>query len=134
MGSLSRLAVPGNTLGGLSQTAGDAVPLRRREPTAPSRFITAITSSDLTVSNGSLSGTGLIAGSNAVQLANGSDSANFLGATPLSNPAQLFDIAQWQDLGDGNFSAPIPEPAWPWMAAAGLAVLALQRRLKRDSQ
>ena len=133
-GSLSRLAVPGNTLGGLSQTAETLYLYEGSAATAPSRFITAITNSDLTVSNGSLSGTGLIVGRNAIQLASGSDKATSLGATPLANPAQLFDIALWQDLGDGNFSAPIPEPTWPWMAAAGLAVLALRRRPKKDPQ
>lgn len=133
-GSLSRVVVPGNTLGGLSQTAETLYLYEGTSATAPSRFITAITNSDLTVSNGSLSSTGLIVGQSAIQLAGGSDSARSLGATPLTNPSQLFNIAQWQDLGDGNFSAPIPEPSWPWMTAIGLALLAVQRRMKKDPQ
>jgi hypothetical protein len=131
VGSLSRLVVPGSSLGGLSQTAETLYLYEGSDAITPSRFITAITNSDLTVSNGSLSGTELTVGVNAIQLASGSDSAGYLGA--LADPSELFNITQWQDRGDGSFNTPVPEASWPWMAAVGLGLLRLQRRLKKDS-
>jgi hypothetical protein len=142
-GALSRVNVSGNTSAGLSQTAETLYLYEGASATAPSRFVTAITSGDLTATSGSLQGTDLSVGSTALQLRYGSDSADYTGArrglVNVSSYAPLLaDIANWQDRGDGNYSAlaadltalnaPIPEPTSVWLALAGLGVLGAARR------
>jgi hypothetical protein len=147
-GTLSREAVAGSNNYGLSQTADTVYLYQGASATTPGVFITAITTGDLSTTDGSLAGTGLTVGVNAMQLRYGSDSADYTGArtgaTTMSDYKPLVaNLANWVDRGDGNFAglaadgtgfaAPVPEPSWIWLALSGLGALALAGRGRRTS-
>lgn len=142
-GSLAREAVAGSNNYGISQTAETVYLYQGALATAPSAFVTAITTGDLSATDGSLAGTGLAVGTNAIQLRYGSDSADYVGpragaATMSGYRPLVAGIANWVDRGDGNFAAlavdgtafaaPVPEPSWPWLVLPGLVALWFGRR------
>jgi hypothetical protein len=145
-GTLNREAVAGSNNYGLSQTADTVYLYQGTSATAPGVFITAITTGDLSTTDGSLAGTGLAVGVNAMQLRYGSDSADYTGvrtgaATMSDYKPLVANMANWVDRGDGNFAgltadgtafaAPVPEPSWIWLALSGLAALALAGGARR---
>lgn len=136
-GTLTRESVAGSTSFGISQTAETLYLYTGSSPTAPTGFMTAITTGDLSDTDGSFAGTGLVAGVTAVRLGTGSDSADYIG--PRSGGLyRIANTANWLDRGDGNYAAlsadltpfatPVPEPAFPWLAGVGLVALGCARR------
>ncbi len=114
-GSYVREAVAGNTNYGFSQTEDTLYAYLGTSATTPSTFLAAISSSTYgSAAGGSLAGTGLSVGTGAVQLAFGSDFAQYTG--PRSGLGAYADyktlvsnIANWQDLGDGSYAATVPD-------------------------
>jgi hypothetical protein len=101
-GAISRVSVTGNTGGGLGQTAETLYLYEGASATSPTRFITVLTSGDLTATSGSLQGTGLAVSSNALQL-------GYLLASQAARDAKAagLDIIIWTlersgILADGN--------------------------------
>jgi hypothetical protein len=146
-GTLTREAVAGSTSYGISQTAETIYLYQGATATAPSLFLTAITTGDLSNADGSLTNTGLSIGVNAMQLSYGSDSGDYIGArtgqATMSGYRPLAaSAANWLDRGDGNyasltadltaFAAPVPEPSFAWLAFAGLVALRLGMKRSAD--
>lgn len=136
-GSLSRVAVAGSSSYGISQTAETVYLYHGSSATTPLIFLSAVSTGDFSEADGSLAGTGLAAGVNAIQLAYGSDSADYVGDR-RSGMYSLADPAQWLDRGDGNhaalspdltaFASPVPEPSAAWLGLAGALALWRGRR------
>lgn len=80
IGTLSRETVAGSTNYGLSQTADTIYAYRGTSATAPTTFLSAVSSGGFSAAEGTLANTGLSVGVSAVQLAGGSDFAQYGGA------------------------------------------------------
>ena len=141
-GSLSRARVAGSSTYDLSQSAETLYAYAGSGATMPSVFITALSTGGFAPAVGGLAGTGLVAGVNAVQLAMGSDFADYAGSRSGSAALQFQALTaapgSWTDLGDGLHTAQaarlstfevtaVPEPSTVGLALAGLGVLGAWR-------
>jgi hypothetical protein len=150
VGTLSRATVSGSANWGLSQSADTVYAYLGSSASTPTQFLAAISSGLFSAAEGPLAGTGLTAGTNAIALSNSSDYAEYNGsrsgaATFGDYRAQLANIANWNDLGDGTYAgnvpnttsftvAPVPLPAAAWLTISGLASLAgFARRRRTDA-
>lgn len=147
-GTLTRETVSLSANWGISQTEDTIYAYLGSSATAPTTFLAAISNGVFgSATAGSLAGTGLSIGSGAVQLSAASDFAEYTGArsgqaTFADYKPLVSNVANWNDLGDGLFSAnapdttafaitPVPEPETFAMLLAGLGLLgAIVRRRK----
>lgn len=115
-GSLARVVVPGSSYLNLSQTGGTLYAYQGQSATQPSVFVTAISNGGFEPSIGSLGGTGLSAGVNAVRLVEGADFAEFTASRTLSLSAdayrsQLAATDAWSALNGVVYGATMPNAA-----------------------
>jgi len=140
VGSLIRGA--GSSIYGLSATGDTLYAYLGSSVSNPSQFLTAISNTTFTATGG-LEGTGLTAGSNAIELL-GAEYAEYQGVRSGFNQipdyrSLLMNRANWMVLAGGDFStnspnvsafeinaanvAAVPEPNSQWMLLSGLFLL-----------
>ena len=149
-GSLSRATVSGSTNYGLANSNETLYAYVGSLASAPTAFITAITNSDFGSTDGTLAGTGLIAGVNAQRLNLNTPSASpdfgeYTGARSglasyADYKALVANVSNWTvDTTNGTYTTTlpnvtnftvtaVPEPASAAMLFAGLGLLAAMVR------
>jgi PEP-CTERM motif len=151
VGTLTRATVTGSTNYGLSQSEDSVYAYLGTSATAPTTFLAAISTTQFgSAAAGLLTNTGLSVGNGALQLskATGGDFAEYTGTrntltTVAGYKPLVFDIANWNNPGDGSFAttapnvaalvaAPIPEPSTYALLLAGMAAVGL--RVRRNSR
>jgi hypothetical protein len=147
-GTLTRETVAGSSSLNLSQTAGTLYAYQGSNALTPSVFITAISNGDFSPAVGSLAGTGLTAGGDAVQLAAGADFAEFSAARNVALSVDQYrslisnSSGNWTSSDAGQYAqqlsnaAPlaslvVPEPGGLLLLLAGGLSLAGARRAVR---
>lgn len=148
VGSFKRETVSGSSNWGISQSADTIYAYLGNAATTPTTFLSAISTGAFSATEGSLAGTGLAIGVNAIQLKNASDFAEYNGVrsdflTFEEYKPEVADYANnWTDLGDGSFAtkvpnitaftiaASVPEPEAYAMMLAGLGLLGFVARRK----
>ena len=114
VGTLARETVASSSNWGFSQTEDTLYAYLGTGATAATTFLAAISSSTYgSAAGGSLSNTGLSIGAGAVQLAFGSDYAQYSGARAgqasfAGYKALVSNVANWTDSGDGSFATAVP--------------------------
>ncbi|UCV21364.1 PEP-CTERM sorting domain-containing protein [Ferribacterium limneticum] len=149
VGSLSRVTVSGSANWGIANSTETVYAYLGTSATAPTTFLTAITNGSFAV-DGSLTGTGLTEGVNAIRLNTLANSAtpDYAEYTGLRSGAASYDaykplinnLANWNvDTANGNYTATIPnttafsvtavpEPKNYAMFVAGLGLMGLIAR------
>lgn len=139
-GSFTRATVSGSTNYGISQSEDSIYAFLGSAADAPTTFLAAVSTTAFgTASAGLLTGTGLSTGNGAIQLgvATGGDFAEYAGPrdtllTIAAYKPLVFDIANWNNPGDGTFAATlpnltplvaVPEPGTYALMIAGLAAI-----------
>ena len=142
VGTLARETVALSANWGLSQAADTLYAYLGSSATAPTTFLSAISSGTFgNAADGSLINTGLSIGAGAVQLSNSSDFAEYSGsrvgqASFAGYKALISNVDQWTDSGDGTFinNVPdttafsvtaVPEPESYALMLSGLAAIGL---------
>lgn len=145
IGAFSRASVSGSTNYGISATADTIYAYQGSSATAPTTFLSAISTGAFSATDGSLINTGLALGVSALQLGNASDYAEYVGARSGQVNFEAYkplvaNVANWSDLGDGSFAAKVPDtstfsvaavpvPGAVWMFGSSLlAFLSISRR------
>jgi hypothetical protein len=140
VGTLTRATVTGSTNYGLSQSEDSVYAYLGSDASTPTAFLAAISTTAFgTAGAGFLTGTGLSLGNGAVQLgiASGGDFAEYAGTrntllTIAGYKPLVFDIANWNNPGDGTFATTppnlsplvaVPEPGTYAMMFAGLMMV-----------
>jgi hypothetical protein len=149
IGTLARQAVSGSTNYGISQSADTVYAYLGSSATAPTTFLSAISSGGLSATNGLLTNTGLAVGASAIEFAGSVGFAQYAGArntlTEFSQYAPLVaNAANWTNTTATGFGAltpdttaftvqPIPEPSELafMLAGLGLAGAVARRRARR---
>jgi hypothetical protein len=149
IGTLARQAVSGSTNYGISQTADPVYAYLGTSATAPTTFLSAISSGGLSATNGLLTNTGLAVGTSAIEFAGSVGFAQYVGArstlTEFSSYASLVaNAANWTNTTATGFGTltpdttaftvqPIPEPSELafMLAGLGLAGAVARRRARR---
>jgi hypothetical protein len=154
-GTLSRVAVSGSSNWGIANSNETIYAYLGSAATSPNTFLAAITNSDfVTAADGTLSGTGLTAGVNAIRLNlnNPSTTPDFGEYTGVRSGAVNFDaykalvanIANWTvDTSNGAYAATVPNttnftvaavpvPAAVWLFGSALAGLGVINRRKNQ--
>ena len=149
-GTLTREAVAGSSNLNLSQTAGTLYAYQGSNALTPSVFITAVSNGDFSPAAGSLAGTALTAGGDAVQLTAGADFAEFSAARNVDLSVDQYrrlisnTSGNWTSSDGGQYAqqlsnaAPlaslvVPEPRGLLLLLAGALSLAGARRATRRS-
>lgn len=115
VGTLARETVSGSSNYGFSQNEGTVYAYLGTSATAATTFLAAVSSSTYgSAAGGSLNGTGLSIGAGAVQLAFGSDYAEYSGARAgrasfAGYKALVSNVAHWTDSGDGVYATNVPD-------------------------
>jgi PEP-CTERM motif len=144
VGTLSRETVSGSSNYGFSQSEDTLYAYLGSSATMATTFLAAVSTSTYgSTAGGSLSGTGLGIGAGAVQLAFGSDYAEYSGDRSLQTTFAGYkplvsDVALWADSGDGSFAnrvpdttsftTAVPEPGTYALLLAGLAAVGFVAR------
>lgn len=142
VGTLARESVSGSSNYGFSQSEDTLYAYLGTSATAATTFLAAVSSSTYgSAAGGSLTGTGLSVGAGAVQLAFGSDYAEYSGVRTgqvgfAGYKALVSNVAMWTDSGDGLYAAnvpnttaftisAVPEPESYALMLSGLAAIGL---------
>ena len=149
LGSLTRASVTGSSNFGINQTADTVYAYVGSSATAPTTFLSAISNGGFSDAEGGLNNTGLTQGTGAIKLKNSSDFAQYNGArsglaSMAAYKAQVLDVANWVDNGDGSFAtlAPnmtdlavsaVPEPSSYAMLMAGLGLCGVLARRRKQA-
>ena len=148
VGTFTRLTVTGSANWGISATAETVYVYEGTSATAPTAFITAISSGAFSATDGPLAGTGLTAGVNAMQLANAALFSEYTG--PRAGAASfaaylpgLTNIANWSASVSNATAVPnntafavtaVPEPESYALLLAGLGVVGVVSTCVRRSR
>jgi len=146
-GTLTREAVAGSSNLNLSQTAGSLYAYQGSNAVTPSVFITALSNGDFSAAAGTLAGTGLVVGGNALQLAAGADFAEFSASRSAALSVDQYrsllnSPSVWASSDGGQYaqqlsnatplaSLAVPEPQGLLLLLAGSLALAGARRALR---
>lgn len=147
IGNLARAIVPGSSYLSLSQSAGTLYAYQAIDASSPTQFLTAVSNGGFATEVGSLAGTGLEAGRNALSLPAATAFAQFAASSDVQRTAleyrQLLsspsswgvlgaDASQWPSLDAASFVlTPVSEPGGLGLLGVGGWVILVIRSARR---
>ena len=152
VGTFSQVTVSGSTNTGLSATADILYAYSGTSATAPTTFLSIISSESVTNTNASIVGTGLTVGNGVTQLANGAKFADYTGvrtgATTFATYKPLvYNAANWLTVTAATPSqagavpnlnaftiAPVPEPSEYALLLSGLGLIGFVVRRRANQR